>query len=158
MTPSLSLSLIIFAIMVTGLEGPDDDDDDLLAKEHPHLYIWLLKGMVIWPLHWCIDDSLALFVLHYFICSVTPNHQINKPSPSGILKFLFLRKFLCFDRVMNKQLLGDYFLWWLERLNALPLIWNKIRFYGDRIPPLSTRQGRRNTLVEVQQIPYFYST
>ena len=40
-TPSLSLSLIIFAIMVTGLEGPDDDedDDDLLAKEHPHLYI-----------------------------------------------------------------------------------------------------------------------
>ena len=40
-TPSLSFSLIIFAIMVTGLEGPDDDDDDddLLAKEHPHLYI-----------------------------------------------------------------------------------------------------------------------
>ena len=36
-TLSFSFSLIIFAIIVTGLDGPDDDD--LLAKEHPHLYI-----------------------------------------------------------------------------------------------------------------------
>ena len=74
-TPSLPPSLTIFAIIVTGLEEPEVEDD-LLAREHPHLYIWLLKGIVISLLHWCIDDSLTLFVLPYFICSLqfAPKH------------------------------------------------------------------------------------
>ena len=74
-TPSLPPSLTIFAIIVTGLEEPEVDDD-LLAREHPHLYIWLLKGIVICLLQWCIDDSLTLFVLPYFICSLqfAPKH------------------------------------------------------------------------------------
>ena len=75
-TPSLlPPSLTIFAIIVTGLEEPEVEDD-LLAREHPHLYIWLLKGIVICLLHWCIDDSLTLFVLPYFICSLqfAPKH------------------------------------------------------------------------------------
>ena len=121
-TPSLPLSLTIFAIIVTGLEEPEVEDD-LLAREHPHLYIWLLKGIVICLLHWCIDDSLTLFVLLH-ILYVHFNSPQNMPSPSEILKqFLFLGKaWCCLLHVI--QLLGDYIpiTWWLEQFYAFSLI------------------------------------
>ena len=119
-TPSLPPSLTIFAIIVTGLEEPEVDDD-LLAREHPHLYIWLLKGIVICLLQWCIDDSLTLFVLPYFICSLqfAPKHA--KPlwnsetiSFSGKILVLF---------ASCHTLLGDYIPipWWLEQFYAFLL-------------------------------------